>query len=192
MTASSSQGNPALDACIALIGSVTATALVVLSIIALVGDSNADLRAICSGTNLWWALLVDTLVIGGGAVGQLHLSNSADDAVYAVVRLACMLGVAIWGLCEALSDCANDHLAGNNVRKMVLIWSGLVIAIPSLLLLAAAAFGMGNLCWSDKKQAGSPPRPVSAALKLAEDDDDDDDGNTTVGRVPRTDFRTEV
>ena len=123
MTASSSQGNPVLDACIALIGSVTATVLVVLSIIALVGDSNADLRAICPGTNLWWALLVDTLVIGGGAVGQLHLSNSADDAVYAVVRLACMLGVAIWGLCEALSDCANDHLAGNNVRKMVLIWS---------------------------------------------------------------------
>lgn len=163
--------------------------MIVLSIIAMVDNSNAHLREICPGTKLWWVLLVDVLVIGG-AVGNRQAGND-DDAIHACVTLASMLGVAVWGLCEALSDCANDQLADNNVRKMVLIWSGLVIAIPSLLVLAAGAGGIHHLCKSNKKKTGSPVRPVSATLQL--DDDNEEDGeHTTVGRVPHTDFRTEV
>jgi predicted MFS family arabinose efflux permease len=190
MTASSSQGNPVLVACTGLIGSIVTITMIVVSIIAMVHNSNAHLRSICPDTKLWWVLLVDILVIGG-VVGKRRFGDDAEDAIHAFVDLACMLGIAVWGLCEALSNCANDHLAHNNVRKMVLIWSGLVIAIPTLFVLTAAACGVSNLCCSDKEQIASPPRPVSATLRLEEDDEEDSE-HTTVGRVPRTDFQTEV
>ena len=172
-----------------LFGSLITVALVVLSIMALVGESNADMRDTCAGTKLWWVLLVEVLVLGLRA-GSAATAGDDEELCGACMSLLLALGIASWGLVEACTQCARDHLADSNVRKMVLIWSALVVAVCGAVLI----IGLGTVILGTYKARseprGSPPRPVSAALSL--DDADEGTEHTTIGTPPQTAFRTEV
>ena len=186
---SRSSNTTAIEVCATLFGSLITVALVVLSIITLVGESNADMRDTCPGTKLWWVLLVEVLVLGFRA-GSAATAGDSEDPCGTCTSLLLAAGIATWGLVEACTQCARRHLADSNVRKMVLIWSSLVVAVCGAVLI----IGLGTIILGTYKARSeprrSPRRPVSAALSL--EDGDEGTEHTTIGTPPQTTFRTEV
>ena len=183
MSSSSHPGPLVLLCCAKTLAAIAVLVLTALTIISLIHESNADLRAECQGTTIWSALLSQLLVlsIGSAVIATRH----ADGVCVALCAVALMIGVCTWALTEATSDCARDKLRGSNVRTFALVWSGLLFSIL-----------VGSFLWTTvalrcaearTKGIGSPKagRPV---LALDDDDEDDGDGSGTVGPPRATDF----
>lgn len=159
-----------------MLAAIAVLVLTALTIISLIHESNAGLRAECQGTTIWSALLSQLLVlsIGSAVIATRH----ADGVCAALCAVALMLGVCTWALTEATSDCARDKLRGSNVRTFARVWSGLLFSVLGGSLLRTIVAGRCAEARNSSKELPSTRRPVLAF----------DDGEEEGGPPRATDF----
>ena len=113
----------------------------IFTIIALVNNSDAEIKAVCGGSNLWGALLATCIIVGLNLLIQ-NKPRSNDDPNKSGATASCLgLGIFIWLCVELFNDCAMSNLRNNDLHILGYIYFWLVIAMLSLLFLVLMCGG---------------------------------------------------
>jgi hypothetical protein len=113
----------------------------IFTIMALVNNSDAEIKAICGGSNLWGALLATCIIVGLNLLVH-NKPRSNDDPNKSGATASCLaLGIFIWLCVELFNDCAISKLRNNNIHILGYIYFWIIIAIISLMFLVLICGG---------------------------------------------------
>ena len=120
-----------------------------LAIAALTHTPAQSLATTCPATRLWWflcvaviALLVPLLPVAAHWTGAVYFRARAR-CVLAVVGIAQLTGVYLWGIVEVFGDaCASERLGTNPVFRLSCTW---IVIVTICLLFVVAALGSGGV-----------------------------------------------
>lgn len=113
----------------------------IFTIMALVNNSDAEIKAICGGSNLWGALLATCIIVGLNLLIQ-NKPRSNDDPNKSGATASCLaLGIFIWLCVELFNDCAMSNLRNNQLHILGYIYFWIIIGIISLAFLVLICGG---------------------------------------------------
>ena len=113
----------------------------IFTIMALVNNSDAEIKAICGGSNLWGALLATCIIVGLNLLVH-NKPRSNDDPNKSGATASCLtLGIFIWLCVELFNDCAISNLRNNQLHILGYIYFWIIIGIISLMFLVLICGG---------------------------------------------------
>ena len=129
---------------------------IVYSIIALVNNSNDDIRAVCNDSNLWACLLTMVILslIQVGTGKSAASKEEGETPVAACCSLVISIGLFIWEAIELFNPCIQDHYGDSRsgVYLMLFIHFCFVAVILGLLIVGGIVFCIYLACCASKEE----------------------------------------